>query len=115
MNTTINHYDVLQLQLFASIEDVKTAFKKLTKLYHPDKNPEAEEKYKLIVEAKEILTDEEKKKVYDNFLRIEEKEKVSGFSVQPYNTDVSLSKMLKIAGILLVVILFLVLIFKSNK
>jgi curved DNA-binding protein len=63
-----DYYKILGIDKKASKEEVKKAFRKLAVKYHPDKNPnnkEAEEKFKLINEANEILGDPEKRKRYD--------------------------------------------------
>ena len=65
-----DYYEVLGLQRGASEEEIKKAYKKLARKYHPDMNPgdkEAEEKFKEINEANEILSDPEKKARYDQF------------------------------------------------
>ena len=62
-------YETLGVSENASIEEIKKAYKKLAKKYHPDinKSPEAEEKFKEINAAYEILGDPEKKAKYDQF------------------------------------------------
>ena len=65
-----DYYEVLGLNKGASTEEIKKAYKKLARKYHPDLNPgdkEAEEKFKEINEASEILSDPEKKARYDQF------------------------------------------------
>jgi molecular chaperone DnaJ len=63
-------YEVLGLQKGASDEEIKKAFRKLAIKYHPDKNQgdkEAEEKFKEINEAYQVLSDAEKKAKYDQY------------------------------------------------
>ncbi len=65
-----DYYEVLGLQKGASEEEIKKAYKKLARKYHPDMNPgdkTAEEKFKEINEANEILSDPQKKARYDQF------------------------------------------------
>ena len=61
----MSHYEILGLNKSCSAEDIKKSFRKLAKQYHPDKNPGKEEKFKQINEAYEILSDPEKKQLYD--------------------------------------------------
>ena len=64
-----DYYEVLGLSKGASDEEIKRAFRKLAKQYHPDvnKEPGAEEKFKEIGEAYAILSDPQKKAQYDQF------------------------------------------------
>ncbi len=65
-----DYYEVLGLNKGASDDDIKKAFKKMAKKYHPDLNPgdkEAEAKFKEINEAYGVLSDAEKKSRYDQF------------------------------------------------
>ena len=65
-----DYYEVLGLQKGASADEIKKAFRKLGKQYHPDLNPgnkEAEEKFKEINEAYSVLSDADKKAKYDAY------------------------------------------------
>ena len=65
-----DYYEVLGLQKGASEDEIKRAFRKLAIKYHPDKNQgnkEAEEKFKDINEAYQVLSDPEKKARYDQY------------------------------------------------
>jgi curved DNA-binding protein len=64
----IDYYGVLEIPKSASAVEVKAAYRKLARKYHPDLNPnnkEAEKKFKEINEANEVLSDPEKRKKYD--------------------------------------------------
>lgn len=60
-------YKILGVARNATPKDIKKAFRRLSVKFHPDKNPdpEAKEKYKEISEANEILSDPDKRRVYD--------------------------------------------------
>src|SRR5919201_1826335 len=62
-----DYYKTLGVPKNASTEDVKKAFRKLARQYHPDvnKKPDAEKRFKEINEANEVLSDPEKRKRYD--------------------------------------------------
>ncbi|HBI91602.1 MAG TPA: molecular chaperone DnaJ [Terrisporobacter glycolicus] len=70
MSTKRDYYDVLGVGKSADATEIKKAYRKLAMKYHPDKNPgdkEAEEKFKEINEAYEVLSDETKRNNYDQF------------------------------------------------
>jgi molecular chaperone DnaJ len=66
--TKKDYYELLGLKKSATTEDVRKAFRKLARKYHPDVNPgdkASEEKFKAISEANDVLSDPKKRKVYD--------------------------------------------------
>jgi molecular chaperone DnaJ len=66
--TKKDYYELLGVKKSASADDVRKAFRKLARKYHPDVNPgdkTAEEKFKVISEANDVLSDPKKRKIYD--------------------------------------------------
>jgi len=66
----IDYYKVLEISKTASQDDVKKAYRKLARKYHPDLNPQdtsAHKKFQEINEANEVLSDPEKRKKYDEY------------------------------------------------
>jgi len=66
--TKKDYYEILGVKKSASTEDIRKAFRKLARKYHPDVNPgdkSAEEKFKALSEANEVLSDPKKRKIYD--------------------------------------------------
>ena len=69
MATKRDYYEILGINKKSSATEIKSAYRKMALKYHPDKNKatNAEEKFKEINEAYQILSDSEKKKTYDQF------------------------------------------------
>jgi molecular chaperone DnaJ len=70
MDEKRDYYEVLGVGKDSSIDAIKKAYRGLALKYHPDRNPdnkEAEEKFKEITEAYEVLSDPEKRKIYDQY------------------------------------------------
>lgn len=63
---SFDYYQILQLNSTATNAEIKAAYRRLAKLYHPDKNPSAEEKFKQIKEAYETLINTIKRNKYDS-------------------------------------------------
>jgi molecular chaperone DnaJ len=66
--TKKDYYEILGVKKSASADDIRKAFRKLARKYHPDVNPgdkSAEEKFKALSEANDVLSDPKKRKIYD--------------------------------------------------
>lgn len=66
----IDYYKLLELDQSATAKDIKKAYRKLARKYHPDLNPndkEAQARFQQINEAHEVLSDPEKRKKYDQY------------------------------------------------
>lgn len=69
MSTKRDYYEILETSRTASQDEIKKAFRKKARLYHPDvnKDPEAETMFKELGEAYEVLSDPQKRQVYDAY------------------------------------------------
>ncbi|KAG8058016.1 hypothetical protein GUJ93_ZPchr0002g23302 [Zizania palustris] len=67
----MDYYNILKVNRNATLEDLKKSYRRLARTWHPDKNPtggaEAEAKFKQITEAYEVLSDPEKRAIYDRY------------------------------------------------
>ena len=92
-------YIILEIHRKATVNDIKRAFRKLARRYHPDINPgdrEAEERFKRITEAYEVLSDPLKREFYDvngfysdGVLEANQKDRNWGFTFQGFNFNQS--------------------------
>jgi curved DNA-binding protein len=83
-----NYYDLLELPQSATTAEIKQAFRRLARTYHPDRNPgdaQAEERFKLLSQAYEVLGDEERRDQYDRYSRFWQQD---GFAAEPAEPDV---------------------------
>lgn len=76
-----DYYEVLGLEKNATKEDIKKAYRKLSKKYHPDINKEADaaDKFKEVKEAYEVLSDDQKRDQYDRFGHTDPNQGFGGF------------------------------------
>ena len=61
----LNYYEILGLKNDAGAFEIKTAFRQLAKLYHPDKNPDGKDRFSIILKAYETLINPHAKLKYD--------------------------------------------------
>lgn len=70
MTTKRDYYEVLEIERGASADQIKSAYRKLARKWHPDVNPDdpqAEERFKEVAEAYEVLSDDRRRQSYDRF------------------------------------------------
>lgn len=88
MTTKRDYYEVLEVSREASQEEIKSAYRKLAMKYHPDRNQgdgEAEEKFKEVTEAYEVLSHQEKRQRYDRFGHEGVKGGMGGFDFEHFD------------------------------
>ncbi|CAA6814907.1 MAG: Chaperone protein DnaJ [uncultured Campylobacterales bacterium] len=86
-----NYYEILGVQESSSAAEIKKAYRKLAMQYHPDRNAnskEAEEKFKLINEAYQTLSDEKKRSIYDRYGKAGLDGNTGGFSSNMGQDDI---------------------------
>jgi molecular chaperone DnaJ len=85
-----DYHQILNVPREASDEEIKKAYRKLALKYHPDRNPhnkEAEEKFKEISEAYEVLSDQEKRFRYERFGNADDSGSIFDFGFRGGNFD----------------------------
>ncbi|ACM63841.1 molecular chaperone DnaJ [Campylobacter lari] len=78
----LNYYEILEISQTSDKETIKKAYRKMALKYHPDRNQgdkEAEEKFKLVNEAYEVLSNDEKRSIYDRYGKEGLKGQAGGF------------------------------------
>src|SRR5690349_9127036 len=81
-----DYYELLSVPRKASAKDIRTAFRKLARKYHPDLNPgdkAAEEKFKQLQEAYDVLSDTKKRQMYDQYGFYSENVPPGGYGASP--------------------------------
>ena len=83
-NSRKNLYSILEIDINASLDEIKKAYKKLAIKYHPDKSiaenrKENEEKFKMISEAYNILSNQDKRRIYDETGRVDDIDEILNF------------------------------------
>ncbi len=72
--TNLDYYEILGIDIDADDSEIKKAYRELAKIHHPDKNPgdekNAEERFKTIISAYEVLIDKNKRRIYDRTIGV---------------------------------------------
>ena len=82
-----NYYHILGIEKTASDAEIKKAYRKLAKKYHPDVSTEkdAEERFKAVQDAYEVLKDQKKRKLYDQYGANWQHAEKRGFQQRPHS------------------------------
>jgi curved DNA-binding protein CbpA len=91
MNQLKDYYKILEIKQSATLDEIKKAYRSLSKRYHPDMNKNGVEQFKSINEANSVLSDPAKRKVYDTQYSVHFKPKNSPQSA-PSNSPQTTSK-----------------------
>ncbi len=99
-----DYYDVLGIKRNAKPEEIKKAYRRLARKYHPDVNPgdkASEDRFKLTTEAHDVLSDPKKRKVYDQFLFTNNCEQFARFVTegQKYSTQMAAAVVVGVTGL----------------
>lgn len=86
MSATPDYYKTLGVPRTATADEIKSAYRKLARVYHPDAGGD-EEKFKEINEAYEVLSDEKKRKIYDTYGTADENQIPQGWSTNGGTTS----------------------------
>ena len=92
-----SYYEILEVSSNASPEIIEKAYKTLSRKYHPDVQPkdkkrEAEEKFKEIAKAYEVLSDEEQKAEYDEYQKLKQESSSKNVSEEVTEKDIAATK-----------------------
>ena len=91
MNQLKDYYKILEIKQSATLDEIKKAYRSLSKRYHPDMNKNGVEQFKSINEANSVLSDPAKRKVYDTQYSVHFKPKNSP-QFAPSNSPQTTSK-----------------------
>lgn len=86
-SSMVDYYKELGVHRYATANDIRTAYKRLALKWHPDRNKakEAEEKFKKIKQAYDILVDEKQKREYDQQQQQQEQQKNAAYQAKTTN------------------------------
>lgn len=87
MNQLKDYYKILEIKQSATLDEIKKAYRTLSKRYHPDMNKNGVEQFKSINEANSVLSDPAKRKVYDAQYSVHFKPKNSHQSTHSKSTQ----------------------------